>query len=103
MMSLKRSTLFSVVVLAMLSHASFVAAQQPQAQFRPIYASQKASVMQTIGVTDITITYHRPAMKGRTIFADAPPSMEARATTASSSSAPASTSRRPSQAASAQT
>ena len=65
MMYLKRSTLFSVVVLAMLSHASFVAAQQPQAQFRPIYASQKASVMQTIGVTDITITYHRPAHGGR--------------------------------------
>ena len=27
----------------------------------------------------MTITYHRPAVKGRTIFADAPPSMEARA------------------------
>jgi len=35
--------------------------------------------MQTIGVTDITITYSRPPVKGRTIFADAPPSMEARA------------------------
>jgi len=35
--------------------------------------------MQTIGTTDVTITYHRPAVKGRTIFADAPASMEARA------------------------
>ena len=35
--------------------------------------------MQTIGTTDVTITYHRPAVKGRTIFADAPPSMEERA------------------------
>ena len=35
--------------------------------------------MQTIGVTDITITYSRPPVKGRTIFADAPPSMAARA------------------------
>jgi hypothetical protein len=36
--------------------------------------------MQTIGVTDITITYSRPAVKGRTIFADAPATMAARAT-----------------------
>jgi hypothetical protein len=35
--------------------------------------------MQTIGVTDITITYSRPAMKGRTIFGDAPATMESRA------------------------
>jgi hypothetical protein len=36
-------------------------------------------VTQTIGVTDITIAYSRPAMKGRTIFAEAPATMEARA------------------------
>ena len=36
--------------------------------------------MQSIGVTDITIAYSRPAMKGRTIFAEAPASMAARAT-----------------------
>jgi len=35
--------------------------------------------MQTIGVTDITITYSRPPVKARTIFADAPATMEARA------------------------
>jgi len=35
--------------------------------------------MQTIGTTDVTITYSRPAVKGRTIFADAPPSMAQRA------------------------
>ncbi len=46
---------------------------------KPIRPSQKASVMQTIGVTDITITYSRPPVKGRTIFADAPASMAARA------------------------
>jgi hypothetical protein len=34
--------------------------------------SQKASVMQTIGVTDVTITYSRPGVKGRTIWGDAP-------------------------------
>lgn len=34
--------------------------------------SQKASVMQTVGVTDITITYSRPGVKGRTIWGDPP-------------------------------
>lgn len=78
MISCKRSPFFAVAVLAILSAVPVASAQQP-AQFRSLYASQKASVMQTIGTTDITITYHRPAVKGRTIFADAPPSMEERA------------------------
>ena len=73
----KRS-LFAFAVLAILPAVPTASAQQ-QAQFRPLYASQKASVMQTIGTTDVTITYHRPAVKGRTIFADAPTSMEDRA------------------------
>ncbi len=34
--------------------------------------SQKASVMQTIGVTDVTLTYSRPGVKGRKIWGDAP-------------------------------
>jgi Protein of unknown function (DUF2911) len=32
--------------------------------------SQKASVMQRIGVTDVTITYSRPGVKGRKIWGD---------------------------------
>src|SRR3989442_3874640 len=79
MISRKRLMNFSFGALLILSCATFATAQQPQAQFRPLYPSQKASVMQTIGVTDVTITYHRPAVKGRPIFADAPASMEARA------------------------
>jgi len=55
-------------------------AQRPPLAIKPLRPSQKASVMQTIGVTDITITYSRPGVKGRTIFADAPASMAARAT-----------------------
>jgi hypothetical protein len=35
--------------------------------------------MQTIGVTDITITYSRPGVKGRRIWGDAPPAAEAMA------------------------
>lgn len=72
------SLLLSTLTVALMT-AGFVSAQQPQVQIKPIRPSQKASVMQTIGVTDITITYSRPAVKGRTIFADAPASMEARA------------------------
>ena len=76
MISSNRSPLVAVAALAILS---VVPASAQQAQFRPLYPSQKASVMQTIGTTDVTITYHRPAVKGRTIFADAPASMEDRA------------------------
>lgn len=35
-------------------------------------ASQKASIMQTIGTTDMTITFSRPAVKGRTVWGDPP-------------------------------
>lgn len=41
--------------------------------------SQWASTTQTVGVTDITIIYSRPAIKGRKIFADAPATMASRA------------------------
>jgi hypothetical protein len=41
--------------------------------------SQKSTVMQQVGTTDISIVYSRPAVKGRTIFADAPEAMAARA------------------------
>src|ERR1051326_197625 len=74
---MKHSTIFAIALPAILSTTSLLTAQQ--AQFRPLAPSQKASVMQTIGVTDVTITYHRPAVKARTIFADAPPSMAERA------------------------
>ena len=35
--------------------------------------SQHATVMQRIGTTDITIDYHRPSVKGRTIWGDVVP------------------------------
>ena len=62
----------SLFVLATAGYASAQAVRVP----RP---SQKASVMQTIGVTDVTITYSRPGVKGRTIWGDAPPEYEATA------------------------
>lgn len=39
--------------------------------------SQKASVMQRIGVTDVTITYSRPGVKGRKIWGDPLPAQAA--------------------------
>jgi len=63
---LKRSFLFSVALMAMMLGA----AQLASAQVRAPRPSPKASVMATIGVTDVTITYSRPAVKGRTIWGD---------------------------------
>ena len=37
------------------------------------FESQKASIGQTIGLTDIEINYHRPAVKGRKIWGDLVP------------------------------
>ena len=80
MISLKRLSLLSFAILITLICAvPYALAQQPPLQIKPLRPSQKASVMQTVGVTDITITYSRPPVKGRTIFADAPASMTARA------------------------
>jgi hypothetical protein len=80
MISLKRFSLFTfAILLTAVGAATYVPAQQPQVAIKPLRPSQKASVMQTIGVTDITITYSRPAVKGRPIFADPPASMAERA------------------------
>src|SRR5689334_6970947 len=64
MSSLKRSSSLTAV-LCVLCFA--VAATAQVTLPRP---SQKASVMQRIGVTDVTITYSRPAVKGRQIWGD---------------------------------
>ncbi|HEX8283821.1 MAG TPA: DUF2911 domain-containing protein [Pyrinomonadaceae bacterium] len=48
------------------------AAQTASAQLRTPRPSQKASVTQTVGVTDVTITYSRPGVRGRTIWGDPP-------------------------------
>jgi len=65
---------YSTAVLALL----VCAAQYTPAQVRTPRPSQKASVTQTIGVTDVTITYSRPGVKGRKIWGDPLPSQEAK-------------------------
>lgn len=57
---------------AALLLAASAAAQTASAQVRTPRASQKASVMQTVGVTDVTINYSRPGVKGRAIWGDPP-------------------------------
>ena len=70
MISLKRfyTSAFALLCL-LLCAAPYASAQAPALRLpRP---SQKASVMQTIGVTDLTITYSRPGVKKRKIWGDA--------------------------------
>jgi len=65
MNSLKRISVSFLVLLSLLCFAMSALAQISVP--RP---SQKASVTQTIGVTDVTITYSRPGVKGRKIWGD---------------------------------
>lgn len=60
-------------ILILVAAAQVVSAQSLRFP-RP---SQKATVMQTIGVTDVTITYSRPGVKGRKIWGDALPEQKA--------------------------
>ncbi|HSP14334.1 MAG TPA: DUF2911 domain-containing protein [Thermoanaerobaculia bacterium] len=63
-----RKSLLSMVAL-LVAAGLFAQTQQPQQpQVRYPRPSQKASVMQTIGATDMTITYSRPGVKGRQIW-----------------------------------
>jgi Protein of unknown function (DUF2911) len=72
MISLKRfyTSAFALLFLLLCGASSASAQSNPTVRLpRP---SQKASAMQTIGVTDITITYSRPGVKGRKIWGDPP-------------------------------
>jgi hypothetical protein len=72
MSSLKRSSVSLFAILFVLCAGISVLAQVETP--RP---SQKASVMQRVGVTDITITYSRPGVKGRKIWGDPLPGQTA--------------------------
>ncbi|QKG55641.1 DUF2911 domain-containing protein [Hymenobacter sp. BRD128] len=47
---------------------SLLAAPTAQAQIATPQASPKSTVTQRVGLTDVTITYYRPSVKGRAIF-----------------------------------
>jgi Protein of unknown function (DUF2911) len=62
--------------LALLAVSAPPAAAKAQTDFYTISAprlSQRASVMQRLGVTDVTVDYHRPLVKGRKIWGDVVP------------------------------
>ncbi|MGH9929319.1 MAG: DUF2911 domain-containing protein [Pyrinomonadaceae bacterium] len=67
MITQKRFYASSLALLLFVLLAVPFAAAQTVRLPRP---SPKASVMQTIGVTDVTITYSRPGVKGRVIWGD---------------------------------
>jgi len=72
MIFLKRSSISFFAALFVLCFAASASAQVVTP--RP---SQKASVMQRIGATDVTITYSRPGVKGRKIWGDPLPEQTA--------------------------
>ncbi len=73
MTCLKRNSLFLIATVLVIS--CFGSASAQVVVPRP---SQKASVMQTIGVTDVTVTYYRPGVKGRKIWGDPTPEQAAK-------------------------
>ncbi|HEU4597842.1 MAG TPA: DUF2911 domain-containing protein [Pyrinomonadaceae bacterium] len=70
-MNLKKHP-FAFAAAAALLLAFAAASASAQSPLRLPRPSQKSSVMQTIGVTDLTITYSRPGVKGRKIWGDPP-------------------------------
>lgn len=64
--------------LAVLSIFVTYAAIPAFSQVKLPRASQNASIKQTVGVTDITITYSRPSVKGRKIWGDPPKNVNAK-------------------------
>jgi len=65
-----KSTHMKKIILAFVLLASSYGIE---AQVKTPQPSPKAIVQQTVGLTDVTIEYSRPSMKGRTIFGDLVP------------------------------
>lgn len=76
MLLLKRLTAISFAILFVLSAAHVGSAQRPPTP----RASQKATVSQTVGTTEVSITYSRPAVKGRTVYGDWPQAVKGEGT-----------------------
>ena len=58
---------YATMLVAALGAAT-LAAPAAQAQISTPQPSPKATVTQRVGLTDVTITYSRPSVKGRTVF-----------------------------------
>src|SRR6478672_4052177 len=60
--------LFALIVLAGAVGASVKTAHAQSTVVNIPRASQRAEVIQRVGITDITITYHRPLINGRKVW-----------------------------------
>ncbi|MEQ1765456.1 MAG: DUF2911 domain-containing protein [Pyrinomonadaceae bacterium] len=65
---LKRSLVLTFTLLFAATAVQIASAQRPPTP----RGSQKSTVAQTVGTTDISITYSRPAVKGRAVYGDWP-------------------------------
>jgi hypothetical protein len=52
--------------------SSFAVAQQQQSKVRLPQASPPSTLTHVVGVTDLTIVYHRPSVRGRALWGDVP-------------------------------
>ena len=68
---MNRSSVIGFSLLISLT-ASAIAFAQQAPKIRLPQASPSATVSQTIGITDLAITYHRPSVRGRTLWGDIP-------------------------------
>ena len=86
MKTLRRLVPRAAAALVLLAAASQVSArqQQPPPKVRLPQASPQATLTHTIGVTDLTIVYHRPSVRGRTVWGDITPEKAAAVLKASS-------------------
>ena len=60
--------MFKTIALQIIA-LTFLAVATLQAQIKTPAPSPAAKIEQTVGMTDVTVEYSRPGMKGRTIFA----------------------------------
>ena len=68
---MEKRTVFLRMIICLILIVTF---QSVEAQFLTLpQVSPKASVTQRIGITDVTITYHRPGVKERTIWGELVP------------------------------
>ena len=76
-MKIDRILIFRISILALFAiSATFVSAQRLQVP----QVSQKAGVMQRIGLSEVSVSYSRPAVKGRKVYGDWPTPVAGEAT-----------------------
>ena len=85
MFKFERTILLSLAVVAFIISGATITS----AQLRLPRPSPKATVTQTIGVTDVTVVYSRPAVKGRKIWGDWPTPVAGEATLDNQNTRPA--------------